>query len=65
MLAGDVDWKCCDATYAPHLTGEQSYHPSMMPHASRTSEVSFLSVYAWRGDLSTGTYVYEAIPLER
>ena len=42
MLAGDVDWKCCDATYAPHLPGERSHHPSMMPHASRTHEVAFL-----------------------
>jgi hypothetical protein len=34
----------------------------MMPHASRTHEVAFLSVYAWYGDLSTDNYVYEGIP---
>ena len=62
MLAGDVDWKRCDAPYAIHLPGERSYHPSMMPHASRTHEVAFLSVYAWYGDLSTDNYVYEGIP---
>ena len=64
MLAGDVDWKCCDATYAPHLPGERSHHPSMMPHASRTHG-AFLSVYAWHGDLSTDSYVYEGIPSNR
>ena len=62
MLAGDVDWKRCDAPYAIHLPGERSYHPSMMPHTSRTREVAFLSVYAWYGDLSTDSYVYEGIP---
>ena len=62
MLAGDVDWKRRDAPYAIHLPGERSYHPSMMPHASRTREVAFLSVYAWYGDLSTDSYVYEGIP---
>ena len=65
MLAGDVDGKRCEATYAPHLTGEQSYHPSMMPHAFRTREVAFLSVYVWHGDLSIDSYVYEGIPSNR
>ena len=65
MLAGDIDWKRYNAPYALHLPGEQSYHPSMMPHESRTHKVAFLSVYAWRGDLFTDSYVYEGIRLDR
>ncbi len=41
MLAGDVDWKHCDAPYEINLPGERSYHPSMMPHASHTHAVAF------------------------
>ena len=65
MLAGDVDWKYCSAPYALHLPGERSYHLSMMPHASRTHKVAFLSVHAWHGDFATNSYVYEGIPLDR
>ena len=36
-----------------------------MPHASHTRVVAFLSVYAWRGDLFTDSYVYEGIRLDR
>jgi len=65
MLAGDVDWKLYSAPYALHLPGERSYQPSIMPHASRTHEVAFLSVYALHGDLATHSYVYEGIRLDR
>ncbi len=64
MLAGAADWKRGDAPYRRHLPGERSYHPSMMPHASRTGESAFLSVYAWHGDISTSDYVYEGIPAD-
>ncbi len=62
MLAGQVDWKHADRSYTPHLPGERSYHPSMMPHASRTRGIAFFSVYAWHGDISTEDYVYEGLP---
>jgi quercetin dioxygenase-like cupin family protein len=62
MLAGEVDWKLSTAPYARHFPGDQSYHPSMMPHASRTREEAFISVYAWHGEISTDSYVYEGIP---
>ena len=65
MLADDVGWKGCNAQYALHLPGERPYHPLMMPHASHTHAVAFLSVYEWHGDLSTDSYVYEGIPLDR
>ena len=64
MLAGVVDWKLSNAPYKSHFSGDRSYHPSMMPHANRTRELAFMSVYAWHGDLSTESYVYSGIPLE-
>ena len=64
MLAGAVDWKLSNAPYKSHFSGDRSYHPSMMPHANRTRELAFMSVYAWHGDLSTESYVYSGIPLE-
>ncbi|MEM9472435.1 MAG: dimethylsulfonioproprionate lyase family protein [Pseudomonadota bacterium] len=64
MLAGAADWKRGDAPYRRHVPGERSYHPSMMPHASRTRDLAFLSVYAWHGDISTSDYVYEGLPAE-
>lgn len=62
MLAGEVDWKRAEAPYLLHLPGGRSHHSSMMPHASRTREFAFFSVYAWHGDISTNQYVYEGIP---
>ncbi|MDG1129361.1 MAG: dimethylsulfonioproprionate lyase family protein [Paracoccaceae bacterium] len=62
MLAGEVDWIRGDAPYAPHKPGERSHHPSMMPHASRTRDTAFMSVYAWHGDISTRDYVYAGLP---
>lgn len=63
MLAGAVDWKRSEAPYKHHLPGDRSYHPSMMPHANRTQELPFMSVYAWHGDISTESYLYKGIPL--
>lgn len=64
MLAGQADWMRGDEPYTPLLAGERSYHPSMLPHASRTGPQGFLSVYAWRGDVSTDNYVYAGLPNE-
>ena len=64
MLAGEADWKRDNAPYELLRPGEQSYHPSMLPHASKTEELAFMSVYAWRGDISTDNYVYEGLPSE-
>jgi len=64
MLAGVVDWKLSNAPYKSHFSGDRSYHPSMMPHANRTQELAFMSVYAWHGDISTESYVYSGIPLQ-
>ena len=61
MLAGSVDWKRDNAPYSRHFAGDRSYHPSMMPHASRTKSEAFMSVYAWYGDISTESYSYAGI----
>jgi len=58
MLAGACDWHRGDAPYQTHGPGERSYHPSMLPHATRTTEKTFMSIYIWHGDLSTENYVY-------
>ncbi len=65
MLAGEADWKRDAEPYAPHGPGARSYHPSMMPHASRTRDMAFMSVYVWHGDISTENYAYAGLPSDR
>ena len=62
MLAGESDWLLANKPYKTHHPGDHSYHPSMMPHASKTNDVAFFSVYAWHGDLSTENYSYKGLP---
>ena len=64
MLAGEADWKRDQSEYELHKPGERSYHPSMMPHANRTRNKAFMSVYVWAGDLSTKNYTYAGIPAQ-
>lgn len=58
MLAGESYWRKGDNDYQLLKTGERSFHPSMMPHATRTGSRGFLSVYVWCGDISTDNYTY-------
>ena len=53
MLAGECFWKRGDAPYCCERSNGRSYHPSLMPYASKTEDQAFMSVYAWVGDLST------------
>lgn len=62
MLAGTAFWKRGSAPYEALGPGQRSYHPSMMEHANKTGATAFLSVYVWRGDVSTTSYVYAGIP---
>jgi hypothetical protein len=62
MLAGSVWWKRGDDDFSQHHPGSRSYHPSMMPHANRTEQRAFLSIYAWQGDISTDQYLYAGVP---
>ena len=58
MLAGRVDWIRGDNPYQTHGPDERSYHPSMLPHATRTGDDAFMSIYIWHGDISTENYEY-------
>ena len=62
MLAGQSFWMRGNNPYQPHGPAERSYHPSFLPHASKTERSAFLSIYAWRGDLSKDDYVYAGLP---
>ncbi len=62
MLAGQVDWMRGNDAYLPHGAGDRSYHPSMLPHANRTGDKAFMSVYVWYGDISTDQYAYSGVP---
>lgn len=62
MLAGAAFWKRGEAPYSLHGPGDRSYHPSNLPHATRTEELAFMSVYVWDGDISTDGYIYSGIP---
>ena len=62
MLAGECFWKRGDAPYCCERSNGRSYHPSLMPHASKTEDQAFMSVYAWIGDLSTDAYEYSGLP---
>ena len=58
MLAGEVFWQRDEGGFSVHLPGSRSYHPSFMKHANATAEYGFMSVYIWRGDVSTDSYSY-------
>ena len=62
MLAGECYWKRGDAPYCCKRSNDRSYHPPLMPHASKTKDQAFMSVYAWIGDLSTDAYEYSGLP---
>ncbi|NRB29246.1 MAG: hypothetical protein HRU27_01470 [Rhizobiaceae bacterium] len=62
MLAGEAHWKRGESDYAPLGPGGRSLHPSMLPHANKTQDQSFMSIYVWRGDVSTDGYQYQGIP---
>ena len=58
MLAGSAFWKVDDAPFGQLFTGQRSYHPSMVPHATRTGDDAFMSIYIWDGDIAAEKYRY-------
>ena len=62
MLAGEAYWKRDDDDYQLQRSGERSFHPSMLPHATKTGDRAFMSVYVWRGDIATANYTYFGLP---
>ena len=64
MLAGNCLWKRGAQAYQLAGVGGRSYHPSMLPHATKTEQSAFMSVYLWAGDLSKKQYSYDGLPDE-
>ena len=62
MLAGNAFWIRGDNPYQQAFAGERSYHPSMMPHATKTEKSAFMSIYIWDGDIATDNYQYLGLP---
>ena len=62
LLAGECFWKRGDAPYCCERPTGRSYHPSMMPHASKTEDQSFMFVYVCVGNLSTDANEYSGLP---
>ena len=63
-LAGVSYWKRGNDKYKLLLPSERSYHPSLMPHSSKTENKAFMSVYVWSGNLSTDNYLYKGLPVD-
>ena len=63
-LAGVSYWKRGNDKYKILLPSERSYHPSLMPHSSKTENKAFMSVYVWTGNLSTDDYLYKGLPID-
>ena len=51
MLAGEAFWKRGEHPFKLHRPGERSHHRSMLPHATRTGDMAFMSAYVWIGDI--------------
>ncbi len=62
MLAGSAFWKVADAPYQRLFAGQRSHHPSMVPHATKTRDDAFMSIYIWDGDIATDEYRYFGLP---
>ena len=62
MLAGSAFWKVADAPYQRLFAGQRSHHPSMAPHATKTRDDAFMSIYIWDGDIATDEYRYFGLP---
>ena len=64
MLAGQAEWLRGAGKYEVKKAGEYSYHPSGMPHATKTTHLAFMSVYIWSGDISVNKYRYLGLPTQ-
>ena len=64
MLAGQAQWMRGAGRYELKKAGEYSYHPSRMRHATKTTNLAFMSVYIWSGDISTDNYHYLGLPTQ-
>ena len=58
MLAGQAEWLCGKNSYKIKNSGDYSYHPASIPHATRTRHLAFMSVYIWSGEIAVDGYRY-------
>ena len=58
LLAGKSEWLCGDEPFREYVPGARRHHPSMAPHATRTRNSAFMSIYIWTGDISYDGYAY-------
>ncbi len=60
MLAGVGHWKSGDGAFNALGPGARAHHPSFTPHGTKSTDQAFMSIYVWRGDVSTDSYHYTA-----
>ena len=53
ILAGQAEFLMDGAPAKTLAPGEAVFHPSMRPHATRTTDHPFMALVLWRGDMNT------------
>ena len=53
VISGTADWMRGDEDWAPRAPGSAIYHPSEVPHATRTGPEPLLAVASWISDLDS------------
>lgn len=65
MVAGKAQWLKGEENYAVRRNGARIHHVSGIPHATRTTDSAFMSIYVWSGDVSFDNFVYSGVPEEK
>jgi hypothetical protein len=52
LLTGPSDWRSGIGNFVERAAGETIWHPSLVPHATRTREAPLLTVWAWTRDVA-------------
>ncbi len=59
-LGGTAEWRKGDSPFAPVEPGTFVHHPPWMSHAMKTNAEPLLTLWAWAGNIDTGTYRMDA-----
>ncbi len=51
VVASKVLWKVGNTESLRHTACQRSFHPSMVPHANKTENKAFMSVYVLQWDI--------------
>ena len=57
VISGTADWMRGDEDWAPRAPGSAIYHPSEVPHATRTGPEPLLAVASWISDLDSKVFL--------